>query len=57
MGWTDTEVSQKLNELTSVLGDTYEVGPLSVAMLAAGIGLALAGKAKAYNETERNKRK
>ena len=50
MGWTESEISLKLRELTSMLGDTYEVGPLSVAMLAAGIGLALAGKAKAYNE-------
>jgi len=53
MGWSEFETTQKLHELTEMLNTSNYAGPISVAMIAAGIGLALVGKNKAYRETGR----
>jgi hypothetical protein len=53
MGWSEFQTTQKLHELTELLNTSNYVGPISVAMIAAGIGLVLAGNAKSYNEKRR----
>jgi hypothetical protein len=50
MGWSEFQTTQKLHELTELLNTSNYAGPISVAMIAAGIGLVLAGNAKSYNE-------
>lgn len=53
MGWSEFAPTQKLHELTEMLNAGNYTGPISVAMIASGIALALAGRAKEYNEKRR----
>lgn len=50
MGWSEFEVTQKLHELTEQLQLSNYTGPITVAMIASGIALALAGRARQYRD-------
>jgi hypothetical protein len=53
MGWSEFASTRKLHELSEMLEMANYTGPISVAMIAAGIALALGGHAKEYKERNR----
>lgn len=53
MGWSEFETTKKLHDLTSQLQLDNYTGPITVAMIASGIALALAGRARQHRDMGR----
>lgn len=50
-GWSEFEITQKIHEYVEMAGAGHYTGPISVAMMAAGLAMALRGRAKQYSRT------
>lgn len=53
MGWSETTITTKINEFTQTFGAGNYTGPITVAMVAAGLGIAFRGIANRYNRQNR----
>jgi hypothetical protein len=49
MGWSETETMAKIHDFVQSFGGGEYTGPITVAMVAAGLALALRGRAKQYS--------
>lgn len=54
-GWTDTQFQTKIHEFINSLGMGEYSGPISTAMIVAGLAMALGGYVKKYNRQERER--
>lgn len=49
MGWSESTMTTKIHEFTEMFGTGNYAGPITVAMIAAGLGIAFRGIANRYN--------
>jgi hypothetical protein len=50
-GWSEHELTSKIHEFVEMAGAGNYSGPITVAMVAAGLAIALRGRAKQYSRT------
>ena len=53
MGWSESTMTTKIHEFTEMLGAGNYTGPITVAMIVAGLGIAFRGIANKYNRENR----
>jgi hypothetical protein len=53
MGWSESTMTTKIHEFTEMFGTGNYAGPITVAMIAAGLGIAFRGIANKYNRENR----
>ena len=51
MGWSEHELTTKIHEFVESFGAGNYSGPITVAMIAAGLALAFRGRSKQYQRT------
>jgi len=51
MGWSDFETTTKIHEFIEMAGAGNYTGPITVAMIAAGLALSFKGKVNKFNRT------
>lgn len=50
-GWSDFKITSMIHDYMETLGMGSYTGPVTIAMVAAGLAIALAGRAKKYSRT------
>lgn len=53
MGWSESTMTSKIHEFTQTFGVGNYAGPITVAMIVAGLGMAFRGIANKYNRENR----